>query len=413
MKDEAFTGIEPIEHDLRRGWRTWFLSPKGKLELLRLIAFLTGVEMRALRNWARRRALRNAAAPLALAIVPVALLFVPLPAWDPVPLFHQQEQITPIGCEVVDGKLWVASWDESVGEVSGARAFFVAYPDMLSGASKPIFRPRTLVLPKRALPRDMATGALQKRFAAVLAEAGIDRTELSQRGDTPRIAEPRPDHLVAILPQVPPEPDPQIVREAIRQRLPMPETDGSVVIVHQPGSAPRVTTVSHLSPPLWQPWTPDKRRTPPARAISVAWQDDGQIWIGVAGEREMAGGLWHSADAGQSWQRVDGFSSITSIELRNAGKTVVVAEQGIRQPRGTQLVSERTRMEERTPNGAWTEIDAPPHDNDSEIEICGTIPDGALYVRVGEQLYRQASLPLYRSVAGVLGGSRTAMKLNP
>ncbi|HXV08086.1 MAG TPA: TIR domain-containing protein [Burkholderiales bacterium] len=407
LKDQAFSGIEPIEHDLRRGWRSWFLTPKGKLELLRLIAFLTGAEMRALRNWARRRALRNAAAPLALTALPVALLFVPLPAWDPVALRHRDEPITPIGCEVVDGKLWVVSWDEGVGEISGARAFFTAYPDALSGAGEPIVRPRTFRLPKRALPHDMATPALQKRFAAVLTEAGIDRSELAQRRDV-RIAEPRRDHLLAILPQRHPEVDPQIAREAEKQGLPLPETDGSVVVVRQPGSAVKATQVNSLSPPLWNPRTEDRRLTPPARAISVAWQDNGEIWIGVAGERKTPGGLWHSADAGQTWRRVDGFSSVTSIDLRSAARaqTVVVAEQGIRQPRGTQLVSEPTRMMERTPDGAWTEIEAPPHDHDSEIEICGTVIDGLLYVRVGERLYGQGSRPLYRSVADVLGNRR-------
>jgi len=403
---DAFTGIEPVEHDLRRGWRIWLPTPKGKLELLRLIAFLTGVEMRALRNWARRRALRNALGPLVLASLPLGLLFVPLPAWDPVPLFHHDQRIAPIACEVVDGKLWVAAWDESVGEVSGTRAFFATYPDVLQDPTQQIPRARSFTLPKRALPREMA-GALQNRFTAVLAETGgIDRMAPPFRRDTARIAEPRPDHLVFILPMAHGEPDQQELQWAAMDRLPIPETDGSVVVVQQPGSPPRVRTVSDLSPPRWQALTEDKRRTSPARAISVAWQQNGEIWIGVAGERGLPGGLWHSPDGGESWQHVEGFSSVTSIELRAArdgGKqTVMIAEQGIRKPHGTQLVSERTRVVERTPDGGWAEIDAPPHDTDSEIEICGTVRNGALYVRVGEQLYRQASRPLYRSVAEVL-----------
>jgi len=372
-----------------------------------LIAFLTGVEMRALRNWARRRALRNALGPLVLASLPLGLLFVPLPAWDPVPLFHHDQRIAPIACEVVDGKLWVAAWDESVGEVSGTRAFFATYPDVLQDPTQQIPRARSFTLPKRALPREMA-GALQNRFTAVLAETGgIDRMAPPFRRDTARIAEPRPDHLVFILPMAHGEPDQQELQWAAMDRLPIPETDGSVVVVQQPGSPPRVRTVSDLSPPRWQALTEDKRRTSPARAISVAWQQNGEIWIGVAGERGLPGGLWHSPDGGESWQHVEGFSSVTSIELRaarNGGKqTVMIAEQGIRKPHGTQLVSERTRVVERTPDGGWAEIDAPPHDTDSEIEICGTVRNGALYARVGEQLYTQASRPLYRSVAEVLG----------
>jgi hypothetical protein len=322
-----------------------------------------------------------------------------------VALLHHDKPITPIGCEVVDGKLWALSWDEEIGEVSGATAVFEAYPDALSGAGRPIFRPRSFRLPKRALPHDMAPPALQKQFAAALAEAKIERDQLAQRREA-RIAEPRPDHLVAILPQRHPEVDPEIAREAEKQGVPFPETDGSVVMVRQPGSAIKAVQVGSLSPPLWDPRMEDRRLRPPARAISVAWQDNGEIWIGVAGERKTPGGLWHSADAGQTWQRVDAFSSVTSIDLRDSGKTVAVAEQGIRQPRGTQLVSERTRMMERTPAGAWTEIEAPPHDHDSEIEICGTVADGPLYARVGERLYRQGSRPFYRSVADVLSNRR-------
>ena len=125
---EAFTGLEPVEHDLRRGWKAGILTPGGRLALLRLIAFLTDVDMRVLRNWARRRAFRNALLALAVVTLPLgAVMSLRLAYWDPVSLSHYDQPIEPIACEVVHGKLWIASWSEAAGEVSGARAYFVTY----------------------------------------------------------------------------------------------------------------------------------------------------------------------------------------------------------------------------------------------------------------------------------------------
>lgn len=409
LEHEAFTGLKPVEHDLRRGWRAGILTPAGKLELLRLIAFLTDVDMRALRNWARRRTFRNALGALAMATLPVGgVLSLRLPAWDPVSLFHYDQPIEPIACEVVDGKLWVASWSEAAGEVSGARAYFVTYPDVLTDAKNDIPRPQYFALPKRALPTTMVSRDLMNHVRGVLDENGLtDRLARLVRPDVPRIVQPSPNRFVYILPFG--EASEQDIRHAAIDRLPIPESTGTLIVVHENGGRPRASSNSHLSPPRWRDRTADNRRTSPARGMSVVWQQSGEIWIGVPGEGENAGGLWHSPDAGNTWQRIEGFFSVTSIDLRLAPngreETVVVAKQSFKRLRGTEFSQGSSEVVERTSDGNWIPSDAPPHATDSEIEICGMLPDGTLHVRVDRQVYQQRSRPLYRWVIDVVRSS--------
>lgn len=407
---EAFTGLEPVEHDLRRGWKAGILLPGGRLALLRLIAFLTDVDMRVLCNWAHRRAFRNALLTLAVVTLPLgAVMSLRLAYWDPVSLIHYDQPIEPIACEVVHGKLWIASWSEAAGEVSGARAYFVTYPDVLTKPTKQIPRSTSFALPKRALPRTMVSRDLWNRVKAVVEKssaAGL-LARHPRWEDAARVAEPRPDHLVFILPFARGEPDEQKLRWAAMDRLPIPETHGTLVVVKENGRLPKVKTVSDLSPPLWKNRTADnQRRTSPARGISVVWQKNGAIWIGVPGERGIAGGLWHSPDAGNRWQRVDGFFSVTSIDLRvarNGEETVMVAEEHFKRVSGTEFIEGSSRVVERARDGTWIRSDAPPYGPDSEVEICGTLPDGTRHVRVDNQIYRQSSRPLYRLVLDRIG----------
>jgi hypothetical protein len=378
-----------------------------------LIAFLTDVDMRVLRNWARRRAFRNALVAVAVATLPLGgLMSLRLPYWNPVSLSHDDQPIEPIACEVVDGKLWVASWYEAAGEFSGARAYFVTYPDVLTQPTKPIARPTSFALSKRALPRTMVSRDLWNRVKTVVEKSGAaDWLARHPRWeDAARVVEPRPGHLVFIVPIARGEPGEQELRWAAMDRLPIPETHGTLVVVHENGSPPRVSIVSDLSPPPWKDRTADnQRRTSPARGMSVVWQQNGEIWIGVPGERGIAGGLWHSPDVGESWQRIDGFFSVTSIGLRvarNGEETVMVAEENFKRVSGTEFIEGSSRVIERAPDGKWTRSDAPPYGPNSEVEICGTLPDGTLQVRVDKQIYQQSSRPLYQLVVEVIGSSK-------
>ena len=404
VNHEALRGLEPIEHDLRDGWWGPFLKPRAKLELLRLLAFLTNVDMRVLRNWARRRLIRNALLMAATPLVPLALILsLPQPYWEPVPLTHASEPIEPVACEVVDGKLWAASWYEAAGETSGGRAFFQEYPDVLATPNEEKLRPRTFVLPKRALPLPIVGSATQTRVEMVL-DANGNRRKIDQMGsgDVPRVAVPRADRLVFIQP-IRRDRSLQDLEFQARDRLPIPETNGTVIVVHEDGGPTWLRTVADFSPPLWSERTADRRLTSPSRSMSVVWQDSGDIWIGAPGERDIAGGLWHSPDGGRSWTRIDGFFSVTSLDIRrtaDGNDTLMVAEQSFKRLNDTAFVAGSSRLVERRSDGTWVPSDAPPYGTNSEIEICGTLADETLYVRVDNQIYRQGTRSVYASIVG-------------
>ncbi len=281
----------------------------------------------------------------------------------------------------------------------------MTYPDVLSDPNKAVERPQYFTLPKRALPSTMVSQDLITNVRRVLDENGVTN-QLAQlvRPDVARFAQPSPDRLVYIQPFG--EPDEQDVRHAVVDRVPTPETTGTFIVVHEKGSQLRVSIDSHLSPPRWRERTADRqRRTSPARGMSVVWQRNGEIWIGVPGERDNAGGLWHSPDAGKTWKRIEGFFNVTSINLRLAPngeeETIIVAEQSFKRLRDTEFFPGSSRVEERTSDGKWIPSDAPPHGSDSEIEICGTLPDGTLHMRVDRRVYQRHSRPLYRWVIDV------------
>jgi hypothetical protein len=186
-------------------------------------------------------------------------------------------------------------------------------------------------------------------------------------------------------------------------RLPIPETAGTWVVVKAKDSAPRIAFVRDLSPPRWRDRSADRKyRTPPSRGISVVWQASGDIWIGVRGERDITGGLWHSRDGGESWNKVRDFFSITSLyvlsESSGRKETLLVAEQRFRRVEGSEFVNGETRLMKQVSDHDWSAASAPAHGSNSEIEICGTPDDGKLYVRVDSQIHRQTSRSLYRTL---------------
>jgi len=417
VKHQAFAGIQPIEHDLRDGWRGFFLTSKARIELLRLIAFLTNVEMRLLHNWARARVIRTGLLGLAAVVVPVALvLAIRQPSWEALPpLMFDEQPIEPVACEVIDGKLWAAAWYQVVGEQSGASAYFVAYADAIGSPADSQERPRTFPLAKRALSQSRTDPAIVNAVNGMLAESGLrDQLPRNASRDQLRYAEPRPGHFVFIQPVLLTAAElEQAQAMALVDKLPPAETRGTFVVTDTEGAPPRLAKLDDMSPPRWEKFVTDNAGNPaannpetsPAREISVAWQDNDEIWIGIAGERGIAGGLWHSPDSGAHWETVDGFYNVTSLQLVGSGgdQTVTVAEQGFEHLKDTGLVPEKTRLMERSANGAWSPVNGPPSDSNSEVEICGPLPDGTIIVRVDGTIYREHSRSLFRSAVEALG----------
>jgi hypothetical protein len=403
VRHEAFAGLAPIEHDLRHGWLGWFLKPKARIELLRLIAFLTNVEMRVLHNWARRRRLRTASIGVAAALLPVVgVLSVTQTHWEPLILSYQENRIEAVSCEVVDDKLWAAAWYREVGECSGACAYFVTFADAAKHSSDGN-RSRLFPLARRALPEPQVSPQVMNSFRRRVNESGpVEGLDPNIRTDTARIAQPRPGHFVSVLPILLTEEEhAQAIAASAVDRMAPPESNGSFIVIYKVGAKPKLKRVTSLSPPAWKKFTADKQETSPARAISVIWQSNDEIWIGVAGERGVPGGLWHSSDGGGDWKIVDGFTSVTSLDLAaspNGGETLLVAEERFERVQGEGSAPGKVRMVERAAGNSWPDSSAPPFGSNSEIEICGTLPDGSFHVRVDGTIYQKSSRPLLRTV---------------
>lgn len=403
VRHEAFAGLTPIEHDLRHGWFGWFLKSKARIELLRLMAFLTGVEMRRLHNWARRRRLRNVLIGAAAGVLPVAaLLSIPTQHWSPLPLTYENRPIEAIACEVVDDKLWAAAWHKIIGEHVGANAFFVTYADVIADPAAASDRTRTFPLAKRALPEPHVDPQVLKSVKRIFSEKSLgQRLEPGIRKDTIRIAQPREGHFVVVLPIPLSASERAQAEEAANiDKMPPPETKGAWIVAYKKGSEPMLKKAS-MSPPLWDRFTEQRQEASPARAMSVIWQSNDEIWIGVAGERGVAGGLWHSPDGGESWKTVDEFTSVTSLDLiASAGgnENLLVAEERFEYVKETGMAPTMARVVERAADDSWVPTSAPPYGSNSEIDICGTLPDGALQVRVDGMIYREDTRSLFRSL---------------
>jgi TIR domain len=147
-------GIEPRNHDLRRAWWFGVARPRARLELLRLLAFVTDIDLRSLRNWHIRRLARNLTLGALMAIGLIfAVLSLPVTGWDPIEV-RQAGQTVPLIAAEADGsrKLWIAARFRAPGP-QGFRNYIRSFPDA-SDASNSSFGP-PYNLSRRLLPRDL------------------------------------------------------------------------------------------------------------------------------------------------------------------------------------------------------------------------------------------------------------------
>jgi hypothetical protein len=227
------------------------------------------------------------------------------------------------------------------------------------------------------------------------------RLEPGIRKNTIRIAQPREGHFVVVLPIPLSASERAQAEEAANiDKMPPPETKGAWIVAYKKSSEPMIEKTS-MTPPLWDRFTEQRQEASPARAMSVIWQSNDEIWIGVAGERGVAGGLWHSLDGGKNWKMVDEFTSVTSLDLTTSAggsETLVVAEERFEYVKGSGMAPTTARVVERAAGDSWIPASAPPYGSNSEIDICGTLPDGALHVRVDGMSYREDTRSLFRSL---------------
>jgi hypothetical protein len=402
--------------DLRGRWWLNRLDPKGRIELARGIATITGRPLRDLVDWEKRRQRRFALrAGLACLGVLAGLLFYPL---------HYQRELLVrdvIGAprafefaEVRDDGVLATVREISVGP-QGGRNYVAYYPNVLAGnewdwLEADTFSPRTRLVyhglldrqarnTLRSLPDEKIRTAVD-RFAAERArefeaeEPGWE-ADFSPRG--PWIGEPVPGRFV-ILYVIPPVPaDPADLSEGYVT----PPAGDALVAVLAAGIEPRIARVEGFDPQTDHALGP--RSLNLLRAVPVAAHGD-DLWLGmVAREDGRTGGLWHSPSGGHAWNRVAGFASVASIAVdpSNPQRVLVARAPGRWKSGIREGVLEADLVVRTGPEQEWRPLKpAPPFGTTSFIQLAGFFNDGALAVQVDASLFELGRDNLARRLFG-------------
>ena len=395
VRMDALGGVDFRRHDVRRGWTLGVAHPRTRLELLRLLGFVSDVQLRRLRNWYLRRLARNFAIGLiAAAVLPALILSFPLDHWDPVALQIRDAPRYAIAAQADGERLWVASRFRAPGP-QGFRNYILVTADALAPKPKEDFSGR-FDLSRRLLPVSIWPPARQHRIPRPPANAPSGRAFAGPAF----AAEPHPGRFIIVQPLALTEEEAEelgALAGDVGMRLPT-KVNGALITIAD-GNGIRSAEVDGLTP-VWKERAPGGEPTSPSRGLAVAWTSHGQIWLGVPGwDAETSGGLWHSSDLGGKWTNVEGFSGVTSIALdESAGRepTVVVAESHFDRWRGPFLEPYPSRVVMKRPRiPDWAPASTPPFGTRSEIELVGVL-NGSEIVRVDERLYRRDRVALWR-----------------
>ncbi len=383
--------FECRHHDLRSGWRFGIARRKTKDELLRLLAALTGAELRTLVNWHRRRAVRKLLLTIAVAMLPVALILgSPWRRWarlEPLvraPINIVAAKVNGDAIEVVDRFLGQGP--------PGFRRKFKHIWNILDSGSDAEFTD-TFLFHTRLLPESLS------KVPAPAGLPSLARTGRSPAGE-PFFGSLSEEVLVFVQPLALTEEElGEAEDDHIDLGIPIPESRGAWVVVKRSDESIAGRYVSSLEV-RWRKYDVFKDPNPPSRGLAVAVDARGGIWIGVQGtDRGAAGGLWHSGDSGRSWTKVEGFESVHSIAV--LGDKVIVSEAGFEKWSGIKISRYPTRVvERRLTGGAWRRSSTPPYGDSSEVELLGSVGDGYRVVRVDGDLYRQRWAMLWQILVG-------------
>jgi hypothetical protein len=206
---------EPRMHDLRSGWRLGLPRRAAKEELLRLLALLTGVELRVLRNWRARRTMMFAGAWTAgLLGIPATYLAWPVDHWTHVPLrLSTGAPLVPVACGFDGGEMWAAS---RVRELAGERP-----RNYIRSTTRVLTVPNDrvdarLIARERLLPLRVVDWGIQTRAAGAFGS----ESWAPARGRWPRAAACRPRARTGT--SAPARPGPPSPSARARARAPRP-----------------------------------------------------------------------------------------------------------------------------------------------------------------------------------------------
>jgi hypothetical protein len=373
-------GRDDLVIDLRQGWFMGMLRPAKRLELVRAAACIAGLDLRQLIPWdKRRRRQRAALVGLAVAGICLAALAAPVRTWRELPVIPEVQRLDRIvSCEMQEGRLALASRHRGVGP-QGGRDYVALHPDAINAPEEVDwlennFNPSSRLMPINAADREM----VQRFHAAVDAELFSQALAQQDGGYPPEIwlGEPTPGTFLAVF--------------ALPREMPVDEFSAVPPAQALVLTASRGKSVLGSLEGLDPPDLPTQVRAfAPSQGLAAA-QGAEALWLGARiNELGDSGGLWHSSDGGARWEKVGGFFSVGSllVDARTPGRVLAADAPGVRMD-GLYEVNLSARLQMKSAQGnIWEDFYGPPYEGNSELELCGYLPDGALLVRVDERLY--------------------------
>lgn len=376
--------------DLRQGWRFGRPRAKTRLELIRIIAAISGLDLRELVDLDRRRRLkRRFFTVAAFAGLLVGIASLPITRWDAVPL-PETVQYPVDAAEVIDGRLAVATrLRTNDGERSrnyvqlhqaGVEAWWI-------DDNERAYVPRRRMFPIEALQPDIVRYILEALKIDV------------ERDSALWLARPGAEIFVGLR-----RPDDETATALSHEHF----AGVSDVYVARGTSTRLSSSAIELYPD--SPMLEGPRSMSPADGLSIASLSSG-LWLGAERRSDGRGngGLWHLPPDATDWEKVPGFVSVNSISgLPDDPYSVLVAEsfkplqrEAAESSRGTRLAIVDAR------DYGTSAFEGPPFDTTSEVEIAGVDRDLGLVIRVSGKLYSRQERALGERIGEYLNSQRS------
>jgi hypothetical protein len=340
--------------DLRRGWRFGRPRRATRVELVRLVAGIAGIDFRELLPLDRRRRQRNRLTVAgSLATAGFILAWTPVLDWRNVTPASAQVQV--FHCEQLDDGIAYFMLNESFSIKNNVAVVRNVLGRGGAGGGAIDRTPMTEIVPRgRMLPAHV-NRALRSR-------CNVDGATW--------LGEPAPGTCIALRESE----EPEFVAD------PMGGFESTVTDVIVNGGEP-----FHLST-LWrrideQRWAAEYGRSlTPSNGLPVA-AAAADLWLGFPQDEFSGGTLWRSRDRGASWEAVRGISDVRSIRALQVG--ILIAARLERQP-GFFLLRD----------SVFTPFDVP--DTGADLEVCGEV-DRQPVVRTDRTAWLRARRPWWRT----------------
>jgi hypothetical protein len=375
-------GRDDLVIDLRGGWVMGMLRPAKRLELVRAIACIAGIDLRQLIPWDKRRR-RQRAALVGVSVLGICgiAMAAPVRTWRELPVIPEVQRLNRIvSCEIQQGRLALTSRHRGVGP-QGGRDYVALHPDAINAPEEGAWLENNFNPSSRLMPINAADREMVQRFHETVDAKLFSQALAQQDGGYPPeiwLGELTPGTFLAVF--------------ALPREMPVDEFSAvppaqALVLTASPGKSV-LGSLEGLDPP---DMPTQVRAFAPSQGLAAA-QGAGALWLGARiNALGDSGGLWHSSDGGARWEKISGFFSVGSllVDPRTPGRVLAADAPGMRME-GLYEVNLSARLQVKSPQGnIWEDFYGPPFEGNSELELCGYLPGGALLVRVDERIYER------------------------